>query len=49
MNEQLIAGYTAYTTSEEFGAAASGAVPGTIFLSPFLSQAMSPTTMENHC
>ncbi len=29
MNEKLIAGYTAYTTADEYGAAAVGAAPGT--------------------
>ena len=29
MNEKLIAGYAAYTTADEFGAAASGDAPAT--------------------
>ncbi|MEU9121557.1 LxmA leader domain family RiPP [Streptomyces sp. NPDC048506] len=29
MNEQLITGYTAYTTADEYGAAATDAAPAT--------------------
>ncbi len=29
MNEKLIAGYTAYTTADEYGASAIGEAPGT--------------------
>lgn len=33
MDEKLIAGYTAYTTADEYGASATGEAPGTTILS----------------
>lgn len=53
MNENLIAGYAAFTTSDEYGAALGSSAPGTwtptlIFISATAGTAAS-STIENHC
>lgn len=37
MSEQLIAGYTAYTTADEYGASAAGDAPASTPFTPFFA------------
>ncbi|MFJ4188904.1 LxmA leader domain family RiPP [Kitasatospora sp. NPDC089509] len=50
MNEKLIAGYAAYTTTEEYAGGAVGEAPATSPVCTFLmSAALSANTVTQHC
>ncbi|MEU9121559.1 LxmA leader domain family RiPP [Streptomyces sp. NPDC048506] len=51
MDEKLIAGYTAYTTADEYSAAATGDAPGTTpsFLTVVISPPLGVITVRDHC
>ena len=52
MNEQLISGYTAFTTADEFGASAMAEAPGTTTIPLFISATIIvsvPATVTHHC
>ena len=48
MNEQLISGYTAFTTADEFGATPGAEAPGSITLISFIGTAVV-ASIANHC
>ena len=52
MNEQLISGYTAFTTADEFGAARVAQAPGTSTPAVFISVEITGsivTSVWKHC
>ena len=52
MSENLIAGYSAYTTADEFGGAAAGDAPATFIVLTLVSTAVSLSvggTFIGHC
>ena len=50
MNENLIAGYAAYTTADEYAAAAAGDAPGTFWLaSVVFGTIVTMKSLADHC